>query len=255
MARSATAGDATIWAIDSVSSIGGHDVTVFGSPRIIDTPAGKAVEFNGDGDGLLIPGCNPCEGLASFTAEMIFMPYSNGPQEQRFFHMQESGEGNGNRVLLETRTNGWTDSPPPDGTSSQSGDELVTLPADVWFADACLQSAGPSVGEKNLAIQFATNCTHPVDTWYAPPFPPPSNTRATSTCWSGCTHVYRMKPLHVCRYNITVTVEGSTLKHYVNGVEERSPARSHSPHDLPHEWVALGPGSTSLGMRINAVSW
>eukprot|EP01048_Picozoa_sp_COSAG05_P020474 COSAG05_NODE_3486_length_2031_cov_1.800207_2_plen_170_part_00 len=135
--------------------------------------------------------------------------------------MQEDGERNGNRVLLETRNNGWADEPPPAGTSSQTGDELVTLPADVWFADACLQSSGPAADKPNLAIQFATNCTHPVDTWY----------------------------------NIAVTVEGSTLKHFVNGVEEVSPARSHSPHELPYPWIPLGPGSTSLGMRINAVSW
>ena len=44
------------------------------------------------------------------------------------------------QVLLETRTNGWTDAPPPEGTSSQEGNDLVTLAPDAWFADACLCS-------------------------------------------------------------------------------------------------------------------
>eukprot|EP01052_Picozoa_sp_SAG31_P071033 SAG31_NODE_29925_length_388_cov_0.709343_2_plen_45_part_01 len=36
------------------------------------------------GDGLLIEH-NPAEGLTTFTAEVVFKPAADGPQEQRFF--------------------------------------------------------------------------------------------------------------------------------------------------------------------------
>src|SRR5262245_23889226 len=35
-----------VWTFDRVDRIGGHSTTVLGSPRVIDTPLGKAVEFN-----------------------------------------------------------------------------------------------------------------------------------------------------------------------------------------------------------------
>ena len=90
---------ATEWAIDSTSTIGGHAVTALGSPRVVDTAAGPAVEFSGEGDGLMLA-TNPAQGLGEFTAEVVFRPASDGPQEQRFFHMQENAEGN-NRILCE----------------------------------------------------------------------------------------------------------------------------------------------------------
>lgn len=42
------AGDSsTVWKFDSVENIVGQLVHVLGHPRAIDTPKGKAVEFNG----------------------------------------------------------------------------------------------------------------------------------------------------------------------------------------------------------------
>ena len=92
---------ALLWSVDSLETIGGHPCTVYGSPRVIDTPHGKAVEFSGNGDGIILP-VNPVEGLESFTVEVLFLPYGEGPQEQRFFHLQEDAQPD-NRLLLETR--------------------------------------------------------------------------------------------------------------------------------------------------------
>jgi hypothetical protein len=209
---------AQLWSVDSTETIGGYPCTVHGSPRVIDTAQGKAVEFQAaTSDGLVLP-TNPIHGLESFTVEVIFCPYSGGPHEQRFFHLQEDTKPN-NRLLLETRNNGWQDG----GWSP--------VPANAWAGDACLQSDSPNGGDAgNLAIQFAAAepYLHKVDTWH----------------------------------NFAVVVDGKEMRHYVDGVlgvgSSGGPASTgpemESDHVLPDVWVPHGPGSTSLGMRLNGVS-
>ena len=36
-----------VWDVDSLDFVGGHEVTVVGSPRVVDTSRGKALEFDG----------------------------------------------------------------------------------------------------------------------------------------------------------------------------------------------------------------
>jgi hypothetical protein len=126
---------AMVWNLDNLESIAGHKVTVVGKPRVIDTPQGKAVEFNGKDDGLFVA-ANPLAGLKQFTAEVIFRPASNGPKEQRFLHFQP--QGSEDRLLFETRMT-------PDGK---------------WFLDTYLQS-----GTEKLTL-FAQKFLHPLDTWH-----------------------------------------------------------------------------------------
>jgi hypothetical protein len=92
-------GDSVVWAIDNLQSIGGHKVTVLGAPMVIDTPQGKAVQFDGVKDALFIDN-HPLAGLSQFTVEIFFRPDPGGAQAQRWFHMNEN---NGGRVLWETR--------------------------------------------------------------------------------------------------------------------------------------------------------
>jgi hypothetical protein len=73
--------------------------TTTGSPKIVDSPHGKAMAFDGKADGIFLPG-NPIEGLTEFTIEAVFRPDSDGPPEQRFVHL---GNVQGDRALLETR--------------------------------------------------------------------------------------------------------------------------------------------------------
>jgi len=47
-------------------------------------------------------------------------------------------------------------------------------------------------------------------------------------------------------YHAAVTVDGRLMRHYVNGKEELAQAVDFRP---------LGPGQTSLGVRLNQVSW
>ena len=43
-----------MWTFDRLDNIGGHKTTVLGEPRVIDSPIGKAVEFDGVDDALFI---------------------------------------------------------------------------------------------------------------------------------------------------------------------------------------------------------
>jgi hypothetical protein len=93
-----------VWTFDRVDRIGGHPTTVLGNPRVVDTPSGKAVEFNGVDDALLID-VHPLAGAETFTWEAIFRP-DGGNAEQRWFHLEEapaSGLDSNNRMLFEIR--------------------------------------------------------------------------------------------------------------------------------------------------------
>ena len=93
-----------VWTFDRIENIGGHATTVLGHPHVIGTPLGKAVEFNGVDDGLLI-GVHPLAGAETFTWEAIFRP-DGGNAEQRWFHLEENpatGSDTNNRMLFEIR--------------------------------------------------------------------------------------------------------------------------------------------------------
>jgi hypothetical protein len=95
-----------LWRFDSLTSIAGHSVQLLGHPQLIDSPYGKAIQFNGAGDGLFLP-VHPLAGASTYTWEVIFRPDAGGPQAQRFFHLQEqdpaTGEDTKNRMLFEIR--------------------------------------------------------------------------------------------------------------------------------------------------------
>lgn len=95
-----------VWKFDRIDRIGGHPTTVVGHPRVIDTPDGKAVEFDGIGDALFVD-VHPLAGARTFTWEVVFRPDPGGSPEQRFFHLQEkdpkTGEDTATRLLFEIR--------------------------------------------------------------------------------------------------------------------------------------------------------
>jgi hypothetical protein len=98
------AAQSTTWTFDSLDRIGGHAVTVEGDPQIVDTPLGKAVEFDGDGDALFFD-VHPLAGAETFTWEAVFRP-DGGAEEQRWFHLNENpatGAPGENRMLFEVR--------------------------------------------------------------------------------------------------------------------------------------------------------
>ncbi len=92
-----------VWNFDRLDSLGGHRTTIEGQPRLISTPKGKAIEFDGAADAILLD-VHPLAEATQFTWEVIFKPYSGGRPEQRFFHLQENGSVH--RYLMETRLAG-----------------------------------------------------------------------------------------------------------------------------------------------------
>jgi hypothetical protein len=130
--------DSVVWAIDNLQSIGGHPTSVLGTPMVIDTPGGKAVQFDGVGDALFVEN-HPLAGFPQFTVEVVFRPDAGGAAEQRFFHIQENGANDINRVLFETRL-------PGNG---------------VWVIDNYVQSTAGG------AALFDAKLVHPLGPWYS----------------------------------------------------------------------------------------
>ena len=132
--------DAEIWRFDQTTQLGGHPVTALGHPHIIESPYGKAVEFNGVDDALFVD-VHPLAGATTFTWEVIFRPDSDGAQAQRFFHLQEqdpkTGADTDNRMLFEIRiVNGqWC----LDSFATTAGQRLTLLnckllhPLGKWY--------------------------------------------------------------------------------------------------------------------------
>jgi hypothetical protein len=91
--------DTQVWMFDRLDRLGGHATTILGNPRVIDTPAGKAIEFDGVDDALFVD-VHPLAGAGTFTWEAIFRPDGGAP-EQRWFHLQQTNSDD--RMLFEIR--------------------------------------------------------------------------------------------------------------------------------------------------------
>jgi hypothetical protein len=79
--------ETTTWTFDRLDRIGGAATKVEGNPKIVDTPLGKAIQFNGIDDAIWIER-HPLAGAETFTFEAIFRP-DGGAFEQRWFHLAE----------------------------------------------------------------------------------------------------------------------------------------------------------------------
>jgi hypothetical protein len=123
------------WHVENLTSIGGHETIVLGAPAVIETDRGKAVEFDGEKDGLVVAAL-PLAGAQEFTLEIVFRPDADGQQEQRFLHLQQNGTEH--RMLIETRL---TDD-------------------NQWYLDTYIETPKGS-----LAL-FNPENTHPVGKWY-----------------------------------------------------------------------------------------
>jgi hypothetical protein len=170
--------------LNNLNNIGGFEVSKTGEPKIVETPKGKAIAFNGTDGGLILRG-NPLRNASSFTIEVIFKPEASYPNniEQRFIHIQNLKNEN-SRILIELRL-----------TNDNK-----------WFLDTFMKS------DDSALTLYADNYLHPVGEWY----------------------------------HAALVYDGKTMKHFVNGVEEMSGLVDFNP---------IEEGDTSIGMRINKVSW
>ncbi len=187
--------DAT-WQFDRLDKIGGNPARVYGEPKIITTPAGKAVLFDGVHDGLIIDK-HPLAGFSQFTFEALVRP-DGGDPAQRWFHLAETDPNSGLDATVA----------PNNPTADQNARFTFELRVD---GDRCYFESfthGPSY---QSALIDKTK-THPLGQWYV----------------------------------VTQTYDGQTHRSFVNGVLER---------EGPLAYVPQGPGHSSVGMRINHVSY
>lgn len=142
--------DQVLWTFDRLDAIGGFKTTVEGAPKIIDTPVGRALEFDGVDDGVWIEK-HPLAGAARFTFEAIFRP-DGGAFEQRWFHLAARDPTTGLLASLEHPTTGQDANP-------RFLFELRTV-GDNWYLDAFVNGPGYS-----QALMFKDKL-HPVGHWY-----------------------------------------------------------------------------------------
>jgi len=140
------AAGSTLWCFDRLDGIGGRAVRSEGQPRLIATPAGKAVEFDGVDDALFLD-AHPLAGARTFTLEAIFRP-DGGAFEQRWLHLAEAGPG---------ADPGAYPPVPPSGPRFLFEIRVV---GDRWYLDAFV--TGPGYRQ---ALMFAEK-TYPLGRWY-----------------------------------------------------------------------------------------
>ena len=91
---------ATVWTLTDAGSVGGLKPEIGGEPRALAPEAGgPGIAFDGVDDGLWLA-VNPIAGCTRFTVEVLIRPEVGGPEEQRYFHVEDAA---GNRGLLELR--------------------------------------------------------------------------------------------------------------------------------------------------------
>src|SRR6201996_3014634 len=138
----------SVWKFDNLSHIGGVVPKVEGHPQLVDSPLGKAVQFNGKDDALFFSE-RPLVGAKTFTIEAIFRP-EGGDFQQRWMHIAETDPKTG----LDAS---------PYGTSDPNPRFMfeVRVVKDQWYLDAFVNS---KAGSKALAFPEKL---HPVGPWYA----------------------------------------------------------------------------------------
>jgi hypothetical protein len=170
----------TTWRFDNLHQIGGVGVTTVGAPKVIDTPVGKAVHFEGsgpikgadgghaEGDALFV-NTAPLAGDATYTFEVVFRPSSTGAKAQRFFHQQDKDSQS--RRMFEMRIvdgkwcldtvgidTGRAAGADPQGSAAQHGVTMVCdaahlHPLDRWYAVAATYDGKMLRGYVNGELQ------------------------------------------------------------------------------------------------------
>jgi hypothetical protein len=121
---------------------------VEGNPKLVDSPVGKAVQFNGKDTDLFFPG-RPLVGAKTFTIEAIFRP-EGGDFQQRWMHIAVTDPKTG----LDANSAGTSD-PNPRFMFE------VRIVKDQWYLDAFVNS---KAGSKALAFP---DKLYPINQWYA----------------------------------------------------------------------------------------
>jgi hypothetical protein len=148
LAASPSLAEQVVWRFDNLKRIGGFKVTPEGRPKVIRSPVGKAIQFDGKGDSVFVDG-RPLVGAQTYTVEAVFRP-EGGPFQQRFMHIAETDPITGQDAL-------------PSGTSDPNPRFMfeVRVVDGQWYLDAFTNS---KAGQKALVD---TKKLHPLNRWYA----------------------------------------------------------------------------------------
>jgi Concanavalin A-like lectin/glucanases superfamily len=149
-ASASSEGFQTTWTFDRLDAIGGVPIRVEGHPKIIESPVGKAIEFNGVDDAVFIDR-HPLAGAATFTFEAVFRPDGGSDFAQRWFHLAERDAKTGTLASAGSPTN-------PD-TNSRFLFEVRTKDGQ-WWLDAFVTGAG------YRSLLLFEDKKHPVGRWY-----------------------------------------------------------------------------------------
>jgi hypothetical protein len=142
---------ATTWTFDRLDKIGGIATRVEGNPKVVDTPVGKAVEFDGVDDAVWVEQ-HPLAGADTFTFEAIFRP-DGGAAEQRWFHLAERDTKTGLLAGAEHAKTG-------QDSNSRFLFELRVINGNQWCLDAFVNGPG-----YNKALMFRDKL-YPIGQWY-----------------------------------------------------------------------------------------
>ena len=136
-----------LWKFNNLSRIGGVTTKVEGTPALVDSPVGKAVQFNGADSALFFP-ARPLVGAKTFTIEAILRP-EGGDFEQRWMHIAETDPKTGQDAN-------------PNGVSDPNPRFMFELRVKdgQWWLDAFVNS---KAGSKAL---IDPTKTHPINQWY-----------------------------------------------------------------------------------------
>jgi hypothetical protein len=137
------------WTFDRLDKIGGVATRVEGNPKVVDTPLGKAIQFNGVDDALWIEQ-HPLAGAETFTFEAIFRP-DGGAFEQRWFHLATRDP--------QTRLLASAEHPKGPDTHARFLFEIRVVD-NQWYLDAFV--GGPGY---NKPLIFKDKL-HPIGQWY-----------------------------------------------------------------------------------------
>jgi hypothetical protein len=148
--RPAAADEQTVWRFDNLSRIGGIAPKVEGNPQLVESPLGKAVQFNGK-DTALFFASRPLVGAKSFSIEVILRP-EGGEFQQRWMHIAEIDPTTGR------------DSNPPKTTTDPNARYMYELRVvnDQWYPDAYVKSRN---GTDKLLV--FPDKLFPINRWYA----------------------------------------------------------------------------------------
>jgi hypothetical protein len=130
-----------VWRFDRTASVAGNTTEVLGHPAVIETPMGKAIQFNGVDDALFVK-VHPLAGAETWTWEMIFKPDADGKPEQRIFHLQSVDPATGQDYL----------------------NERMLFEIRIRDGQWCLDSFATAAGQSRTLL----NCEkmHPFGQWY-----------------------------------------------------------------------------------------